>query len=66
MNRIEVPEGKFRCDECGFYFNEAEGEWIDNLGKLKVFYCNGDLKRFKREEMKTRTGEIPMFEGEKP
>jgi len=66
FDRTEVPEGKFRCDKCGFYFNEDEGKWIDNLGELKVFYCNGDIEIFKREEMKTRTGELPMFEGEKP
>ena len=55
-----------QCDQCGDYFEEEEGEWIDNLGELKIFYCNEDLKKIKTEEMKTRTGEIPMFDGEKP
>jgi len=55
-----------QCDQCGDYFEEEEGEWIDNLGELKIFYCNEDLKKIKREEMKTRTGEIPMFKGERP
>jgi len=62
----DVLNGKHRCDQCGDYFDEEEGEWVDNLGKLKIFYCNEDLKKIKQEEMKTRTGEIPMFKGEKP
>lgn len=66
LDRTECPKGKFRCDECGEYFDEDEGEWIDNLGELKIFYCNEDLERFKREEMKTRVGIIPTFRGEKP
>ena len=66
FDRTEVPENKFRCDECGEYFDEDEGEWVDNLGELKIFYCNRDLKRFKREEMKTRVGIIPTFPGERP
>ena len=58
--------GKFRCDCCGKYFNEEEGEWIDNLGEAKIFYNKEHLKDLKREEMKTRTGEIPTFKGERP
>ena len=62
----ETVNGQYRCDCCGYYFDPDEGEWVDSLGGAKIFYAKEHLKDFKREEMKTRTGEIPTFKDERP
>jgi len=51
----------YRCECCGEYFDSDEGEWIDNN-----FFCKPDLEQLDRDEMKTRTGEIPTFKSDKP
>lgn len=55
--RIHMEPGPYEpdaCDECG---KEISGDRI---------FCKECERRLRKEEMKTRTGEIPMFKGERP